>query len=121
MCFGADGVDGAVEMIKKAKKYDPKGRYHDNFLSSWKPFKPVELVTAMEVLYYLEDIPTFLKNVHEDWLVPGGVIVIGIDYYKENEASHDMPDKYRTKMTLHSTDEWITFFQEAGFEVQKVW
>jgi hypothetical protein len=69
----------------------------------------------MEFLYYLHDPQSMLKQLHENWLNSGGMLVAGIDHYLENDDSHDWPDALNVHMTTLSIDEWKAAMIEAGF------
>ena len=86
-CTQAVGVDGAPSMIAKAQAVDPKGNYVEAMLPDWKPDDAVDLVHTMECLYYLDDPLGFLLTLHDDWMKPGGRLVVGVDHYTENPAS----------------------------------
>ncbi|MED6319495.1 MAG: class I SAM-dependent methyltransferase, partial [Candidatus Thermoplasmatota archaeon] len=89
LCSHASGVDGAPSMIAKARTIDPDGDYIEAMLPEWTPRAPYDLVHTMECLYYLEDPLGFLQTLHDEWMLPGGRLVIGVDHYTENPASHD--------------------------------
>ena len=59
-CVSAVGIDGAQQMIEKAKTIDSKNHYTLADLETWKPNSPVDIVHSMEVVYYLKDPFTFL-------------------------------------------------------------
>ena len=115
-CVSATGVDGAKQMIHKAQKSDPLNNYTCADLSSWRPNTPVDIVHAMEVLYYLKDPFSFLKNVYHSWLKTGGLLIFGLDFYKENVVSHSWPEDCGiSTMHLHSEDHWLGLLDDAGF------
>jgi trans-aconitate methyltransferase len=114
-CTRAIGVDGAPSMIQKARSVDPSGEYIEAMLPEWIPDEPVNLIHTMEVLYYLQDPLSFLRTVHDSWLLPGGRIVIGVDHYEENPASHDWGPSLNVHMTTLSIDAWAKGLTEARF------
>lgn len=115
-CTHASGVDGAVAMIEKANGIDPNGSYHHGQLPDWKPEQPVDLVHSMECLYYLHDPLNFLQIIHDDWMRAEGKLVIGMDHYEENPASHDWPKSLNVHMTTLSIQAWLQGMRDAGFE-----
>ena len=117
MCKSAVGVDGAASMILRAIEIDPKGTYLHADLQTWAPEEPVDFVHSMEVLYYLDDIPEFLKLVCSKWLKTGAIFAFGIDHYLENDACHNWSEKVGTRMAMHSEREWHLMVENAGFEV----
>ena len=115
LCSHASGVDGAPSMIAKARTIDPDGDYIEAMLPEWTPGAPYDLVHTMECLYYLEDPLGFLQTLHDEWLRPGGRLVIGVDHYTENPASHDWGPSLNVHMALLSMDDWTSGLKEAGF------
>ena len=114
-CTQAVGVDGAPSMIAKAQAVDPKGNYVEAMLPDWKPDDAVDLVHTMECLYYLDDPLGFLLTLHDDWMKPGGRLVVGVDHYTENPASHDWGPSLNVHMALLSIKEWTDGLEAAGF------
>ena len=115
LCSHASGVDGAPSMIAKARTIDPDGDYIEAMLPEWTPRAPYDLVHTMECLYYLEDPLGFLQTLHDEWMLPGGRLVIGVDHYTENPASHDWGPSLNVHMALLSMDDWTSGLKEAGF------
>ncbi|MEC7065345.1 MAG: class I SAM-dependent methyltransferase [Candidatus Thermoplasmatota archaeon] len=115
LCSHASGVDGAPSMIAKARTIDPDGDYIEAMLPEWTPGVPYDLVHTMECLYYLEDPLGFLQTLHDEWMLPGGRLVIGVDHYTENPASHDWGPSLNVHMALLSMDDWTSGLKEAGF------
>jgi len=116
-CVIAMGIDGAPSMIANALEADPDGMYTCADLMVWRPPEPVDLVHSMEVLYYLDDIPSMLRRIKDLWLVPGGVFAFGVDHYAENEDSLSWPEKVGVHMTTLSEKEWVELVESAGFDV----
>ena len=115
LCSHASGVDGAPSMIAKARTIDPDGDYIEAMLPEWTPGAPYDLIHTMECLYYLEDPLGFLQTLHDEWMLPGGRLVIGVDHYTENPASHDWGPSLNVHMALLSMDDWVSGLKEAGF------
>ena len=114
-CSLSMGVDGSAAMIDKAKKIDSGGNYQVGKLPDWAPLEKVDLVLSMEFIYYLEDPFEFIKSAHDDWLLDGGTIAIGMDHYLENETSLSWPDSMNLKMSTKSIQDWLHEFKKAGF------
>ena len=114
-CQFVKGVDGAITMIEKAKKIDPKGNYSIAKLPQWKPKNPVDFIHSMEFLYYLQDPITMLKIIHDEWLTSGGVFIAGIDHYFENTDSLEWPTALDVHMTTLSQQQWHEAMENAGF------
>ena len=120
-CNYAIGIDGAGTMIKRAKEIDPLGRYICADLSDWKPESKVDLVHTMEVLYYFKDPMLILKKIYSDWILPGGRLICGLDYYFENAESHSWQKDLGVVMTLLSKREWSEAFVKTGFIRVETW
>ena len=111
----AEGVDGAKAMIDKARAIDPTGTYHHATLPDWTPPHKVDLVHSMEFLYYLEDPAGMIQQIHDHWLNPGAIFVMGVDHYAEHEASLGWPEHVGVAMTTLTTTEWQQAVADAGF------
>tara|TARA_A100001234_G_scaffold211219_1_gene211604 strand:- start:123 stop:740 length:618 start_codon:yes stop_codon:yes gene_type:complete len=114
LCLNAVGVDGAVEMIQRAKKIDPNGNYIYKDLMEWEPKALVDIVHSMEVIYYFNDPKKLILHMKDKWLKPNGKLIIGLDFYKENTDCHNWPKKLNTKMTLLSIKEWTRILKNCG-------
>ena len=116
-CVSAAGVDGAQQMIDKAQNDDSVNSYTCADLDNWKPNSPVDIVHSMEVVYYLKDPFAFLQNVYNSWLTTNGVLILGLDFYKENTVSHSWPEDCGVSiMHLFSESQWVDLFRKAGFK-----
>ena len=121
-CNKAIGVDGSSNMIEKAQKLDIKNEYHCNELMSWRPNKKVDIVHSMEVFYYFENPYKLIKHIYNDWLIKGGRLIMGIDYYKENVPSHTWQEDCNiSTMKMFEKKDWIDFFKTAGFKKLDSW
>ena len=121
-CYEAVGIDGASEMIQKAKK-------RQNFLSTLKKpsyfkwdlndlhsfDKKYDVIFSMEVLYYLKCPQTALNTIYNNILKEGGCFIMGIDHYKENIPSLRWPKELNVPMCTFSVSEWKNMFLNAGF------
>ena len=114
LCLNAVGVDGAIEMIERAKKTDPNGNYIYKDLMKWEPKAIVDIVHSMEVIYYFNDPKKLILHMKDKWLKPNGKLIIGLDFYKENTDCHTWPKKLNTKMTLLSIKEWTRILKNCG-------
>lgn len=120
-CRAVTGVDGSAAMIAKARSLDPEGDYVLADLSHWRPLERVNLVHGMEVLYYLDDPVAFLRRICDEWLEPGGVVVLGIDHYAENEPSLVWPGRLRVRMVTWTEAAWRAALRAAGFSEVRLW
>ena len=114
LCLNAVGVDGAIEMIERAKKIDPNGNYIYKDLMEWEPKALADIVHSMEVIYYFNDPKKLILHMKDKWLKPNGKLIIGLDFYKENTDCHNWPKKLNTKMTLLSIKEWTRILKNCG-------
>ena len=111
-----DFEDGALKMIERAKKIDPNGNYIYHDLIAWEPSKPFDIIHSMEVIYYFNDPKKIICHMKDKWLKPNGKLIMGLDFYKENNDCHNWPKKLNTKMTLLSIKEWTQILKNCGLE-----
>ena len=97
LCHLAIGIDGAVEMIKKAKTIDPDGIYFCSDLLKWIPEQKVDLIHSMEVFYYLKHPSELIRHMALNCLKPGGEMIMGVDFYLENKNEIKYPESILTK------------------------
>ena len=116
-CSCAVGIDGAVNMIKKARLKDQKSDYLQldiNNLDSYK--KQFDIVFSMEVLYYLSSPKNTLSHIYSNLLNDGGCCIIGIDHYLENKPSLTWEKQLNVPLCTFSISEWTKVFNSAGFK-----
>ena len=106
----------------RAKTLDSEGNYICADLIDWIPEYPVDVVLSMEVFYYVSDPKILIQHVLDNWLKPTGYLIVGVDFYKENEPSLSwQKDCGISTMTLLSHKEWISAFEISGFKNVKSW
>tara|TARA_B110000259_G_C13997731_1_gene395087 strand:- start:309 stop:920 length:612 start_codon:yes stop_codon:yes gene_type:complete len=121
-CISATGIDGAFNMIEKAKKEDPLNNYFCDNLIQWSPSEKVDLVHSMEVLYYVEKPESLIHHIYSNWLKDKARLIIGIDFYFENTNSHDWPEKFGiSMMQLFDESTWKSFLINVGFKKVESW
>ena len=121
LCADAVGIDGAEQMISKAKKIEGQVEYILADINSYISPRKFDLIHSMEVLYYLEDPAEKVKNFNNDWLEEEGRLIIGIDHYYENLDSHSWEEKVGTPMLMLKESEWVDIFYESGLSDVKSW
>ncbi|MCH2647105.1 MAG: class I SAM-dependent methyltransferase [Candidatus Poseidoniaceae archaeon] len=109
-----EGVDGAIEMIKKAQEKDSEHKYSHGMLPEWSPGRRFDLLHTMEFLYYLDDPIEMISTIHDEWLNDGGILVAGVDHYLEHEESLTWPEHVGVHMTTMSIIEWKDAVDSAG-------
>ncbi len=109
------GIDGSENMIKNARQRDPNGNYLCRDLNLWKTSDKYNIIISMEVIYYLQNPMKFIKTLFDNTLNKEGVIVVGMDHYKENIESLSWPSDLNLHMSTLSIEEWVSIFNEAGF------
>ena len=114
LCKNAIGVDGAKNMIEKARSLHAEGNYYHADLLDWRPDEKVDIVHAMEVLYYFKNPEKLILHILDNWLEKNGTIIIGMDHYFENPKSHSWPADLNTYMKLLSIEEWVGLFKDCG-------
>ena len=121
-CFSAVGVDGSLKMIEKAKILDKISKYECAEISIWKPNQKKDVVHSMEVFYYFERPDKLIQHVYENWILEGGRLIMGIDYYHENKPSHTWKeDCCITTMKMFTKNDWVNFFKTTGFKNIESW
>ncbi len=110
------GIDISKEMIERATAFQSSnekfvcGKLEDGLL----PGK-FDLIFSMEALYY--SVPMEVPMDHlVNLLAPQGMLVIGSDFYRENEESHSWPDDVGVPMDLRSMDEWKKLFESRNLK-----
>ena len=120
-CSDAHGIDGAAQMIAKAREQGDSEEYILANIDEHEPIQTYDLIHSMEVLYYLENPAAILKKIANSWLNEGGRLIVGIDLYHENSDSHSWEAKVGTKMLMLKEAEWTDFFRQAGFSDIESW
>ena len=120
-CINAYGVDGSRKMIEKAKSNDPNGEYFCKNLLSWVPKNKADIVHSMEVFYYFKSPLILTRHIVQNWMNPGGQLVIGMDHYVGNKESYSWSKDLNVHMTLLSDNDWLEIFQESGLNKCQVW
>ena len=110
LCNRAVGVDGAKQMIINAESNGGNGHYVLANLNSYESKETFDLIHSMEVMYYLENPAETIKKISESWLKPGGRLIVGIDHYHENKASHSWQEKVGTPMLMLKENEDLLKF-----------
>ena len=109
------GVDGAMNMIDKAKNKNPNNQYLCVDINNWIPSRKFDLVMSMEVLYYLDNPKDFLRKFYLEGVENEGALIIGMDHYKENPSSLNWPEQLDVNMHTFKIEEWVDMFYKAGF------
>lgn len=127
-CTKVLGVDGAKEMIKKARKSLPENErsekvsFHQVDISDWTPSEKLDVAFSMECLYYLQpkQISSFFQSLASSWMKEDGLFIMGIDHYYENSDCHSWAELNKTHMTLWTERKWKEEV-EKEFDVVKQW
>ena len=114
-CKYSMGIDGAENMIKKAKSYDI-GNFEKRNIESYNYKYKFDIIFSMETLYYIKNISTFFQNLYNNGLNNKGMFIMGIDHYSENTPSLDWGEKYNLDLNTLSINEWHDLFSNHGFK-----
>ena len=114
-CNCAHGLDGAKNMIKKAQKYDSNGIYFNEDILAWNPTQKYDVVFSMETLYYFENPGMVINKIYDEVLNEKGMLIIGIDHYRENDESLNWGEQFNLNITTLSIKDWLLLFESAGF------
>ena len=120
LCAMAHGIDGAPNMIKKAKKLDKGGTYFNENIESWDSNFQYDVVFSMETLYYFKNPANIIKKIYNNIINENGVLIIGIDHYKENAESLNWAEKFNLEITTLSCKDWKGIFKNTGFKEVKL-
>ena len=104
-CNYALGIDGAKNMIKIANTYN-KGTFLEEDIGNFKFKKKFDIIFSMETFYYLSNIDQILKDIYNNGLDEYGILIIGIDHYKENTPSLNWGNDYDLDIKTLSINEW---------------
>ena len=121
LCNRSVGIDGAKQMIINAESNGDNGHYVLANLNSYESEETFDLIHSMEVMYYLENPAEIIKKISESWLKLGGRLIVGIDHYYENKASHSWQEKVGTRMHMLKESEWIKIFKASGLSQVESW
>lgn len=113
------GLDGSPEMARNAREYTDDSAV--TFLVGdfdQIPFKAstIDHVVSMEAFYYAADPHGTLREIRRV-LRPGGTFHCGVNYFEENQYSHEWQERIDVEMTRWSADEYRRAFREAGLHV----
>ena len=113
------GLDGSPEMVRNAAGYtDDKGI--DFVVGDFDalPFadNSVDHVFSMEAFYYAPNPGHTLEELRRI-IRPGGTFYCAVNYYEENEASHEWQELISIEMTRWGRQQYRETFREAGFHV----
>ena len=114
-CNIALGVDGAPEMIDKAKSLDLKGKYINANIESWNCVDNFDIIFSMETFYYFKNLNKVLDNMKR-CLNNNGIFIIGIDHYLENIESLNWDKEFNLSLNTLSINDWVRKLNDKGFK-----
>ena len=120
-CNFASGIDGANQMIEKARLIDSETEYYCDDLLNWIPNQKYDIVHSMEVLYYFQEPSKLIEIFYKNWLTNSGKIIFGIDHYKENKSAINWPQECGVFMNTKSINEWNEILVNVGFKNIQYW
>jgi len=121
LCVRSVGIDGAKQMIEKAREDTSKSEFLLENIDTYSSPDKFDLIHSMEVLYYLENPALTVKKIADSWLNEGGRLIAGVDLYYENQESHSWEDRVGTKMMMLKEAEWMEIFSSAGLQKVESW
>jgi 2-polyprenyl-3-methyl-5-hydroxy-6-metoxy-1,4-benzoquinol methylase len=114
-CILAEGIDGAPEMIKKARTDDPENMYYLQNIEGWIPDKKYDIIFSMEVFYYFKEPEKIIFNLSK-YIKKGGLLIIGVDHYKENTESLNWNKEYNISTNTFNIQSWKDFLIKADLD-----
>jgi SAM-dependent methyltransferase len=117
ICYGLDISSEMVLRAERALKHLENVRLaHADFLG-WQPLESIrfDLIFSMEVFYYFNNIQAGIDKA-ASMLSPGGILMILVNYYRENPESRDWPKKLGIPMQLWSMENYKDGFANAGLQ-----
>ena len=118
-CTHGVGIDGAKNMISIAKSYNI-GTFHKKNIEDYSFKNKFDIILSMETLYYLKNIDKLLENIYLNGLNESGLLIIGIDHYKENIPSLNWGNDYNLDINTLSINQWKTKFMNCNFNNVKL-
>ena len=110
-CISAFGIDGSENMIKNAKSKNI-GEFLCQNLEDYNFNKKYDVIFSMETLYYIKDISNLISKIYQN-LNDGGIVIIGIDHYKENTNTLSWGQDYNLDINTLTTNKWIELFKRS--------
>ena len=114
-CKLAEGVDGASEMIKKARLNDKKNNYYIADIENWNPVKKYDIIFSMETFYYFKNPKKIINNLQK-YINKDGIIIIGIDHYRENIPSLNWDKEYNISTNTFTINQWKNFLINSNLD-----
>tara|TARA_S200000501_G_scaffold227830_1_gene213628 strand:- start:775 stop:1386 length:612 start_codon:yes stop_codon:yes gene_type:complete len=121
LCSYSAGLDGAKKMIEKAKTFDSDSDYFCSDLLDWIPNKKYDVIHSMEVFYYFVNPEKIIQKIYDTWLNKSGILVFGVDHYKENKSAINWPHECGVFMNTLSIDDWNKIIIDVGFKNITFW
>ena len=108
-------------MIKKAISNDNESKYiHfdlDNIFSFNHKF---DLIMNYGSNVLFKNPALVINHIYKNMLNPGGVFIMGIDFYEENKSSLSWPSKLDVEMFCANQNKWKDYLSLAGFDKVRV-
>ena len=114
-CIKSTGIDGAENMIKKARDLSSDSEYLKLDIDNLNFIEKFDVVFSMEVFYYLGDPSKTIRYIYNNMLKENGFFIMGIDHYLENKPSLSWPKDLDLNLKTLSINDWVSVVQLAGF------
>jgi SAM-dependent methyltransferase len=114
--FETFGIDPSEHAIYEAKKYASNTKFEIATVSSYKPKKLFDVITAFDILEHTNNLPGSLQNI-KNWLKPGGILMIVVPVYDGIFGTiGGWLDKDVTHVQKLSRWNWLKLF-ESNFKI----
>ncbi len=117
VCQYAYGIDVSNEMVKLAneRRETQKEFFVCSDFNSWEYDGQFDVVFSMETVYYINPLEEAVRKIHK-LTKPDGIVIVGIDYYEENNSSKSWSDMVGLEMIRKNIPFWKEVFLQSGFK-----
>jgi len=118
--FETFGIDPSAFAIAKAKKYAAHTKFEIATVSSYKPKKLFDVITAFDILEHTNNLSGSLQKI-KSWLKPGGLLVVVVPVYDGVFGTiGGWLDKDVTHVQKLSRWDWLKLFERNFKILQKL-
>ncbi len=109
-CIGIDSSEAMIALAKARTPVLPNMEYIAADFLTFTSERRFATLFSMETFYYFPEVHLALQRAHA-LLERGGELLVAVDYYRENPATHNWPQDLNLPMTLLSVGEYEMQFR----------